>query len=49
MSIQLPCRKASMFPLARLQPGLNTRSGQAWYIWCKNLALNIGDCVFLVN
>jgi len=23
----------------------NTRSWQAWYIWGKNLALNIGDCI----
>ena len=22
---------------------------QAPYVWCKNLALNIGDCVFLVS
>ena len=29
----------------RRWPGLNARAGQAWYIWCKNLALNIEECV----
>jgi len=33
-------------PALNRWPRLKTSS---WYIWCQNLALNIGECVSLVN
>jgi len=30
-------------------PWFNARTGQAWYIWCKNLAFNIEECVTRIS